>query len=61
MVLWCLFFQSIRLIKVRISLAKPVDWWSMGIILYEFLIGATPFYGNIPQEVFDMAVHGMPH
>jgi len=42
---------------LRKGYAKPVDWWSMGIILYEFLIGATPFYGNTPQEVFDMAVH----
>lgn len=38
---------------------KPVDWWSMGIILFEFLVGATPFFGSTPQEVFDMAVHGM--
>ncbi len=30
----------------------------MGIILYELLLGATPFYGSSPEEVFDMAVHG---
>ena len=24
---------------LRQGYAKPVDWWSMGIILYEFLIG----------------------
>eukprot|EP00794_Sanderia_malayensis_P007823 gene7823-8672_t len=42
---------------LRKGYGKPVDWWAMGIILYELLVGATPFFGNTPQEVFDMAVH----
>lgn len=31
---------------------KPVDWWSMGIILYEFLVGCVPFFGDTPEELF---------
>ncbi|GIY44929.1 hypothetical protein CEXT_475321, partial [Caerostris extrusa] len=31
---------------------KPVDWWSMGIILYEFLVGCVPFFGETPEELF---------
>ncbi|XP_013784068.1 microtubule-associated serine/threonine-protein kinase 2-like isoform X2 [Limulus polyphemus] len=31
---------------------KPVDWWSMGIVLYEFLIGCVPFFGDTPEELF---------
>ena len=43
---------------LRQGYSFPVDWWSMGVILYEFLIGCTPFYGETPEEVFDHTVHG---
>ncbi|XP_060537410.1 microtubule-associated serine/threonine-protein kinase 3 isoform X2 [Cylas formicarius] len=37
---------------LRQGYGKPVDWWSMGIILYEFLIGCVPFFGDTPEELF---------
>lgn len=30
---------------LRQGYGKPVDWWAMGIILYEFLVGCVPFFG----------------
>ena len=42
---------------LRQGYGKPVDWWSMGIILYEFLIGCVPFFGETPEELFAHTVH----
>ncbi|CAH1153270.1 unnamed protein product [Phaedon cochleariae] len=37
---------------LRQGYGKPVDWWSMGIVLYEFLVGCVPFFGDTPEELF---------
>ncbi|XP_076659115.1 microtubule-associated serine/threonine (MAST) protein kinase dop isoform X2 [Halictus rubicundus] len=42
---------------LRQGYGKPVDWWSMGIILYEFLIGCVPFFGDTPEELFAHTVN----
>lgn len=43
---------------LRQGYGKPVDWWSMGIILYEFLIGCVPFFGDTPEELFAHSIQG---
>jgi len=32
----------------------------MGIILYEFLVGCVPFYGDTPEELFSLIINGRP-
>lgn len=29
-----------------------MDWWSFGIIVYEFLIGIPPFNDHTPEKIF---------
>lgn len=42
----------------RQGYGKPVDWWAMGIILYEFLVGCVPFFGDTPEELFGQVISG---
>ncbi|XP_061191975.1 microtubule-associated serine/threonine-protein kinase 2-like isoform X3 [Saccostrea echinata] len=42
---------------LRKGYGKPVDWWSMGIILYEFLVGCPPFFGNTSEELFSQVIN----
>ena len=44
-------------VVLRQGYGKPVDWWASGIILYEFLIGCVPFFGETPEELFSHVVN----
>lgn len=36
----------------------PVDWWALGICLYEFMVGVPPFCDQTLEAVFDNIQHG---
>ena len=36
---------------------KAVDWWSLGVLLYEMLIGAAPFNGTNNNDVYQQILH----
>mmetsp|Transcript_23439 Transcript_23439/g.58647 ORF Transcript_23439/g.58647 Transcript_23439/m.58647 type:complete len:1390 (+) Transcript_23439:321-4490(+) len=38
---------------------KTVDWWALGCIMYEFLVGITPFYADTVNEIFENALSGV--
>ncbi|XP_070509626.1 microtubule-associated serine/threonine-protein kinase 3 [Chironomus tepperi] len=42
---------------LRQGYGKTIDYWSMGIILYEFLIGCVPFFGECAEELFSYVVN----
>eukprot|EP00906_Rhabdomonas_costata_P016534 RCo023719 len=38
-----------------------VDWWSLGIVIYEFLVGAPPFNDDHPHKIFHRIQAEQPH
>ena len=36
--------------------SSSVDWWTLGILIYEMLTGTTPFKGNAIDETFNNIV-----
>ncbi|GMT14095.1 hypothetical protein PFISCL1PPCAC_5392 [Pristionchus fissidentatus] len=41
---------------IRQGYGKPVDWWALGIISYEFLVGIVPFFGESPEDLFSKVI-----
>jgi len=40
---------------------KPVDWWALGILIYEFLAGQPPFWDSNPINIYRKIVDGHIH
>ena len=38
---------------------KEVDWWSLGILLYELVVGIPPFYSQNVNEMYSKIQHGV--
>jgi serine/threonine protein kinase len=38
---------------------KMVDWWSLGILLYELTVGIPPFYSQSVKEMYSKIQHGV--
>ena len=43
------------------SLGFPVDWWALGVCLYEFLTGIPPFNDVSPELVFQHILNRGKH
>ncbi|KAG8441273.1 hypothetical protein GDO86_006851 [Hymenochirus boettgeri] len=39
------------------SYTRAVDWWGFGVLIYEMMVGESPFPGDEEEEVFDSIVN----
>ncbi|KAK7497552.1 hypothetical protein BaRGS_00011192 [Batillaria attramentaria] len=37
---------------------KAVDWWALGVLIYEMSAGYPPFYANEPLQIYEKIVAG---
>eukprot|EP01111_Echinosteliopsis_oligospora_P017939 TRINITY_DN7979_c0_g1_i1.p1 TRINITY_DN7979_c0_g1~~TRINITY_DN7979_c0_g1_i1.p1 ORF type:complete len:527 (-),score=118.88 TRINITY_DN7979_c0_g1_i1:93-1673(-) len=42
---------------LQIGYGKECDWWSLGVIMYEMLIGYPPFFSDDPTEICVMIIN----
>lgn len=40
--------------------SKPVDWWALGVLLFEMLVGLPPFYSENVNEMYEMILSKEP-
>lgn len=55
--IYCLLLQILVGQKYTFS----VDWWSFGVLVYEMLIGQSPFQGDDEDELFESIRSDVPH
>lgn len=36
---------------------RAVDWWGLGVLIFEMLVGESPFSGDSEEEIFDAIVN----
>eukprot|EP01133_Synstelium_polycarpum_P020050 gene20050-24042_t len=47
------FYMAPEVLQATTGYGDEVDWWSLGCMFYEFVVGIPPFDGDSPEEVME--------
>lgn len=50
-------YMAPEMIKATSNLSPSIDWWAIGCIIYEFIIGIPPFNDKTVEQVWDNAIN----
>lgn len=48
----CVLFSSVQ------GYNKAVDWWALGVLIYEMAAGYPPFFADQPIQIYEKIVSG---
>lgn len=52
----CVFYARLVLFSNVLS-GPSVDWWALGISIFELLVGIPPFDGKANEAIYDNVIH----
>ena len=58
----CLSFAVLTSVQILLEqrYGRAVDWWAFGVLMYEMLLGQSPFRGDDEDEIFDAILEDEP-
>lgn len=51
-------YLSARYLHVFQGYNKAVDWWALGVLIYEMAAGYPPFFADQPIQIYEKIVSG---
>ena len=55
-----LYTDIVSQILLEQRYGRAVDWWAFGVLMYEMLLGQSPFRGDDEDEIFDAILEDEP-
>lgn len=50
--------SHILCLRLSVGHGKPVDWWTLGILIYEMIVGFPPFCDEDPLGIYRKILDG---
>lgn len=57
-VVLCYFLTLTPLCSISQGYNKAVDWWALGVLVYEMAAGYPPFFADQPIHIYEKIVSG---